>query len=70
MRDLFNTASVLDDDEILIINFEFSDYSHGTITLSNFVNVMTKQRQNNLRKILKTIDEYITDIYTTLKDSY
>jgi hypothetical protein len=63
LKDFFAKALLLEDNTVMVINFEITKTNKGKIQLSNSVKLFDKTRVNKLKKVLKIIEEYAIDYY-------
>ena len=63
IKDIFCKASLLPDNDLLIVSYEISSSNRGKIQLSNSITLLTQENQNKLKIILEFIEEYSLEYF-------
>jgi hypothetical protein len=61
ITDIFSKASLLHDNDLLIVRYKISKSNIGKIQLSNSINLLPKKDLDKLKKVLEYIEDYSTD---------
>ena len=57
--DLFSTALLLDEKELMIVRYTITKSNVGKIQLSKTIDLLDETTKNRLKKVLRFIEEFI-----------